>query len=201
MKPHEITVTVCYPPDTQTPGFQEENKTKPVETRLISEAAGLFTVCLTIWGGWRVWILCCIFNLFCSHLSPCLKSTLWKHIYLVSTFQEMFNLTKCWVVIFKIHFMNIIVYIQEAPEFLSCFQSLPHSLSKWQRSWWMMHSVEGLAARWDLKALCWPRCVLVWVLSLTPFHFWLRYFIYDLIFCKKYDQYQKYYFIFIYFLP
>lgn len=43
LKPHGITVTVCYPPDTQTPGFLEENKTKPVETRLISEAAGLFT--------------------------------------------------------------------------------------------------------------------------------------------------------------
>ncbi|KAG0713584.1 3-ketodihydrosphingosine reductase [Chionoecetes opilio] len=43
VKPHGITVTVCYPPDTQTPGFQEENKTKPIETRLISEAAGLFT--------------------------------------------------------------------------------------------------------------------------------------------------------------
>ncbi|XP_045105851.1 3-ketodihydrosphingosine reductase-like [Portunus trituberculatus] len=43
LKPHGITVTVCYPPDTQTPGFEEENKTKPVETRLISEAAGLFT--------------------------------------------------------------------------------------------------------------------------------------------------------------
>lgn len=43
LKPHGITVTVCYPPDTQTPGFVEENKTKPVETRLISEAAGLFT--------------------------------------------------------------------------------------------------------------------------------------------------------------
>lgn len=42
LKPHGITVTVCYPPDTQTPGFVEENKTKPVETRLISEAAGLF---------------------------------------------------------------------------------------------------------------------------------------------------------------
>lgn len=51
LKPHGITVTVCYPPDTQTPGFQEENKTKPVETRLISEAAGLFTVCQTIRGG------------------------------------------------------------------------------------------------------------------------------------------------------
>lgn len=42
VKPYNITVTVCCPPDTDTPGFEEENKTKPTETRLISEAAGLF---------------------------------------------------------------------------------------------------------------------------------------------------------------
>ncbi|XP_042859597.1 3-ketodihydrosphingosine reductase-like [Penaeus japonicus] len=42
VKPYNITVTVCYPPDTDTPGFEEENKTKPVETKLISESAGLF---------------------------------------------------------------------------------------------------------------------------------------------------------------
>ena len=38
-----IGVTVAYPPDTDTPGFAEENKSKPEETRLISESAGLFT--------------------------------------------------------------------------------------------------------------------------------------------------------------
>ncbi|KAK3868401.1 hypothetical protein Pcinc_026205 [Petrolisthes cinctipes] len=42
LKPHNISVTVCYPPDTDTPGFVEENQTKPIETKLISEAAGLF---------------------------------------------------------------------------------------------------------------------------------------------------------------
>ncbi|KAK7065341.1 hypothetical protein SK128_020402 [Halocaridina rubra] len=42
VKPYNITVTVCCPPDTDTPGFEEENKTKPTETKLISEAAGLF---------------------------------------------------------------------------------------------------------------------------------------------------------------
>lgn len=42
VKPYNITVTVCYPPDTDTPGFEEENKTKPIETKLISESAGLF---------------------------------------------------------------------------------------------------------------------------------------------------------------
>lgn len=37
-------MTVCYPPDTDTPGYEEENKTKPIETKLISESAGLFKV-------------------------------------------------------------------------------------------------------------------------------------------------------------
>ncbi|KAK8725854.1 hypothetical protein OTU49_010518 [Cherax quadricarinatus] len=41
VKPYNITVTVCYPPDTDTPGFEEENQTKPVETKLMSETAGL----------------------------------------------------------------------------------------------------------------------------------------------------------------
>lgn len=40
--PYNISVTVAVPPDTDTPGFEEENKTKPLETKLISEAAGLF---------------------------------------------------------------------------------------------------------------------------------------------------------------
>uniref|UniRef100_A0A8C5CK91 3-ketodihydrosphingosine reductase n=1 Tax=Gadus morhua TaxID=8049 RepID=A0A8C5CK91_GADMO len=41
MKPYNIYVTVAYPPDTDTPGFVEENKTKPLETRLISETAAV----------------------------------------------------------------------------------------------------------------------------------------------------------------
>ena len=36
-----MTVTVSFPPDTDTPGFADENKDKPEETRIISEAAGL----------------------------------------------------------------------------------------------------------------------------------------------------------------
>lgn len=34
---------MSFPPDTDTPGFAEENKDKPEETRLISEAAGLYS--------------------------------------------------------------------------------------------------------------------------------------------------------------
>uniref|UniRef100_A0A672HI97 3-dehydrosphinganine reductase n=1 Tax=Salarias fasciatus TaxID=181472 RepID=A0A672HI97_SALFA len=41
IKPYNIYVTVAYPPDTDTPGLAEENKTKPLETRLISETSGV----------------------------------------------------------------------------------------------------------------------------------------------------------------
>jgi 3-dehydrosphinganine reductase len=33
-----VTVSVGYPPDTQTPGFDKENECKPGETRAISDA-------------------------------------------------------------------------------------------------------------------------------------------------------------------
>lgn len=39
LKPCGVTVSVLCPPDTDTPGFAEENKTKPPETRAISAAA------------------------------------------------------------------------------------------------------------------------------------------------------------------
>ncbi|KAJ8012099.1 hypothetical protein DPEC_G00065160 [Dallia pectoralis] len=41
MKPYNIYITVAYPPDTDTPGLAEENRTKPLETRLISETSGV----------------------------------------------------------------------------------------------------------------------------------------------------------------
>ncbi|CAL1539395.1 unnamed protein product [Lymnaea stagnalis] len=43
VKPYNIYLTLAFPPDTNTPGFQEEQKTKPKETKLISETSGLFT--------------------------------------------------------------------------------------------------------------------------------------------------------------
>ncbi len=43
LKPHHISVSVLYPPDTDTPGFENENKTKPKETAMLSEAAKLYT--------------------------------------------------------------------------------------------------------------------------------------------------------------
>ncbi|XP_064599033.1 3-ketodihydrosphingosine reductase-like isoform X2 [Liolophura sinensis] len=42
LKPHNIYVSLAFPPDTDTPGFAEEQISKPEETRLISETAGLF---------------------------------------------------------------------------------------------------------------------------------------------------------------
>lgn len=41
LRPHGIRVTVLCPPDTDTPGFAQENVTKPRETRAISGGAGL----------------------------------------------------------------------------------------------------------------------------------------------------------------
>jgi len=41
LKPYNITVTVGFPPDTDTPGFAKENVDKPQETLLISESSGL----------------------------------------------------------------------------------------------------------------------------------------------------------------
>ena len=38
-----IYVTIAYPPNTDTPGFIEENKTKPIETQLINEASILLS--------------------------------------------------------------------------------------------------------------------------------------------------------------
>lgn len=43
LRPYGITVSVAYPPDTETPGFAIENVSKPEETRLISESSGLFS--------------------------------------------------------------------------------------------------------------------------------------------------------------
>jgi len=42
LAPYGVSVSVAFPPDTDTPGFAEENAHKPEETRLISETAGLF---------------------------------------------------------------------------------------------------------------------------------------------------------------
>ena len=41
LRPHGITVSVLCPPDTDTPGFEVENRTKPEETRAISASTKL----------------------------------------------------------------------------------------------------------------------------------------------------------------
>ena len=42
VKPYNIRVTVSFPPDTDTPGYAQENINKPKETMMIAESAGLF---------------------------------------------------------------------------------------------------------------------------------------------------------------
>jgi len=42
-RPRGVSVTVCVPPDTDTPGFETENLGKPEECRILSESAGLFS--------------------------------------------------------------------------------------------------------------------------------------------------------------
>lgn len=41
LKTHGVTVSVLCPPDTDTPGFAEENRTKPPETKVVSAAANI----------------------------------------------------------------------------------------------------------------------------------------------------------------
>uniref|UniRef100_A0A8D9AIV3 3-dehydrosphinganine reductase n=1 Tax=Cacopsylla melanoneura TaxID=428564 RepID=A0A8D9AIV3_9HEMI len=43
VKQHGLTVTLCLPPDTNTPGFENEEKSKPRETSLISKTGGLWS--------------------------------------------------------------------------------------------------------------------------------------------------------------
>lgn len=43
LKPFNIPITLIHPPDTDTPGFKEEEKNKPEITRTISQTAGLYT--------------------------------------------------------------------------------------------------------------------------------------------------------------
>jgi short-subunit dehydrogenase len=43
VRPHGVNVSVLYPPDTLTAGFEQEEKTKPKETRAISANAKLLT--------------------------------------------------------------------------------------------------------------------------------------------------------------
>ncbi|EZA60332.1 hypothetical protein DMN91_010553 [Ooceraea biroi] len=41
LQPYNISVTLCLPPDTDTPGFAIEEQSKPLETKLISQTAAL----------------------------------------------------------------------------------------------------------------------------------------------------------------
>ncbi|KAJ8672641.1 hypothetical protein QAD02_003900 [Eretmocerus hayati] len=41
LAPYNVSVTLSLPPDTDTPGFAAEEESKPIETKLMSETAGL----------------------------------------------------------------------------------------------------------------------------------------------------------------
>lgn len=43
LKPYNINVSLLYPPDTKTPGYEQENRYKPKECALISEHGSLLT--------------------------------------------------------------------------------------------------------------------------------------------------------------
>lgn len=43
LKPYDIKISLIYPADTKTPGFEKENETKPEELKIISEAGSLLT--------------------------------------------------------------------------------------------------------------------------------------------------------------
>ena len=43
LKPHNIKVSIVYPPDTDTPQLAAENKTKPPETKQMTQTAQLWT--------------------------------------------------------------------------------------------------------------------------------------------------------------
>lgn len=48
MKPYNVYVTVAYPPDTDTPGFAEENKTKVSVSAWPLELSVWFPVLLAV---------------------------------------------------------------------------------------------------------------------------------------------------------
>jgi len=43
LRPHGIGVSLAFPPDTKTPGFEKENEMKPKLCQMISEQAGLWS--------------------------------------------------------------------------------------------------------------------------------------------------------------
>jgi 3-dehydrosphinganine reductase len=43
LKPYNIRFSILYPPDTDTPGFEKENETKPPEVMIMSESGGLLS--------------------------------------------------------------------------------------------------------------------------------------------------------------
>ncbi len=43
LKPYGILISVAFPPDTDTPGYQKEMMTKPEITKKLSESGSVFS--------------------------------------------------------------------------------------------------------------------------------------------------------------
>jgi len=76
LRPHNIGVSIAFPPDTDTPGFENENQFKPEATRQISETAGLFSpdqVAQVIFEGImnRKYLICCGTDGFAMNTLTC----------------------------------------------------------------------------------------------------------------------------------
>ncbi|MGR3370508.1 MAG: SDR family NAD(P)-dependent oxidoreductase [Sagittula sp.] len=85
LAPHGISVTLCYPPDTDTPQLAAEKLTKPAATAAITDGGGLWqpeavaervvramdTGRFTVTPGWQMWLL--------NGLAPLLASLLRWH--------------------------------------------------------------------------------------------------------------------------
>ncbi|MFN6487314.1 MULTISPECIES: SDR family oxidoreductase [unclassified Nostoc] len=83
LKPVGVRVSVVYPPDTETPQLEAENKTKPVETKLITSSAetwsaegvarmivrGIYRGEFAITPGWEMTLLARLHSLLAPALN------------------------------------------------------------------------------------------------------------------------------------
>ena len=59
VRPYDIFVSVAYPPDTKTPGFDEENLSKPDLTKILLEGSGqLFSASYVAQGMFIIMFHC-----------------------------------------------------------------------------------------------------------------------------------------------
>ncbi|CAG9768201.1 unnamed protein product [Ceutorhynchus assimilis] len=103
LKLYNVSVTLALPPDTDTPGFETENKSKPKETKLLSESGGLLApeaVAQKLMDdalrghffshvgleGFIVTTLCIGMSPFCSLVDVAIEATLLGPLRLIAAF-------------------------------------------------------------------------------------------------------------------